>query len=94
MTENVQIRRSKKYGTVDEWVRDSGMGRTSTYAALAAKRFRAIKSGKRTLIDYDSGFAYLDSLPDAEIRTLTARQYARRAAALDAADPPPSATAV
>lgn len=82
MTEKAQIRRgTKKYGTVDEWVRDSGMGRTSTYAALAAKHFRAVKSGKRTLIDYDSGFAYLDSLSHAEIRTPPTRRYAGREAA-------------
>ena len=69
MNDKVQIRRStKKYGTIDQWTADSGMGRTATYEALGAGHFRAVKSGTRTLIDYDSGFAYLDSLPPAQIR--------------------------
>jgi hypothetical protein len=76
MNTKAQIRReTKKYGTIDEWIAASGMGRTTTYEKLGAGHFRAIKSGKRTLIDFESGFAYLDSLPAAKIRPPPVRSH-------------------
>jgi hypothetical protein len=82
---------TKKYGTIPEWCADSGMGRTSTYAALGLGNIRARKNGKRTLIDYESGFAYLDSLPAAEIRRPSERRAWRDAPQRDAAGKTPAA---
>jgi hypothetical protein len=62
---------SKQFGTLPQWCADSGMGRTSTYAAISEGKIRAVKSGSRTLVDYASGFGYLNSLPAAQIRLTT-----------------------
>ena len=61
-------RSQKRYGTLKEWCGASGMGRTSVYQEIAAGNIRAIKRANRTLIDFLSGFAYLDSLPSIKIR--------------------------
>jgi hypothetical protein len=57
-----------KYGSIERWVEESGVGRRKTYDMLAAGQLRAVKNGKRTLIDFDHGFDYLSSLPAAVIR--------------------------
>ena len=56
------------YAGVLAWCALSGMGRSSTYEALARHDLRAIKLGARTLIDVAHGLAWLDSLPAATIR--------------------------
>jgi excisionase family DNA binding protein len=61
-------RATKRYGTIAQWCADTGMGRTTTYQALADGHLRAVKAGTRTLIDYEVGFAWLASLPPAKIR--------------------------
>jgi hypothetical protein len=43
------------------------MGRTATYEAIGRGDLRAIKAGRRTLIDVDHGLAWLQSLPPAQI---------------------------
>jgi hypothetical protein len=48
---------------IDEFVRISGLGRTSVYAALKTGRLSAIKAGSRTLILAESTHQYLRSLP-------------------------------
>jgi hypothetical protein len=48
---------------IDEFVRISGVGRTSVYAALKSGRLSAIKAGSRTLIIAESAHQYLRSLP-------------------------------
>src|ERR1700726_4511144 len=48
---------------IDEFVRISGLGRTSVYAALKSGRLSAIKAGSRTLILAESAHQYLRSLP-------------------------------
>lgn len=57
-----------KYGSIDRWVEESGVGRRKTYDMLASGELRAIKNGKRTLVDFDHGFGYLASLPPAVIK--------------------------
>lgn len=54
-----------KFTPVPSWLELSGMTRTATYAALAAGHLRAIKQpgGRRTLIDVESGLAWLRSQP-------------------------------
>lgn len=61
-------RTSKRYGTIDQWRDDSGMGRSVTYEEIGLGNIKAVKVGKRTLIDYESGWAYLARLPLAKIR--------------------------
>jgi hypothetical protein len=57
-----------RYVTIAGWCQLSGMGRTSTYAALGRGDLRAIKAGTRTLIDVQRGLAWLETLPAAIIR--------------------------
>ncbi len=57
-----------KYADLKRWVEISGMNRTATYTALGEGNLRAIKVGRRTLIDVEQGFAWLASLPPANIR--------------------------
>jgi hypothetical protein len=45
----------------------TGVNRTATYAALGDGHLRAIKIGRRTLIDVPHGLAWLASLPQASI---------------------------
>jgi hypothetical protein len=61
-------RGQKRFGTIPQWIEASGMGRTSTYQEIAAGNIRAVKQGNRTLIDFLSGWRYLDSLPAVKIR--------------------------
>jgi hypothetical protein len=57
-----------KYAPIPKWCSEiSGMNRTATYAALAEGSLRAIKLGRRTLIDVPHGLAWLASLPAATI---------------------------
>jgi hypothetical protein len=68
----------KRYGTIPQWCRDSGLGRTSTYQEIAAGNLRAVKRGGRTLIDYEVGFTWLDSLPAVKIRPRPPRASRKR----------------
>jgi excisionase family DNA binding protein len=52
-----------------EAARVLGLGMTSLYALISAGKLRAKKAGQRTLITAESLRGYLDSLPDADIRT-------------------------
>jgi hypothetical protein len=52
------------------------MSRSSTYEALGRGDLRAIKLGTRTLIDVEHGFAWLASMPVAEITTGRGRRPA------------------
>jgi hypothetical protein len=47
----------------------TGISRSSIYLALGRGDLRAKKFGTRTLIDVPHGLAYVESLPDAKIRT-------------------------
>jgi hypothetical protein len=57
-----------KYGTIPTWCKTSGMSRSSTYLELGRGNLRAVKFGKRTLIDMDAGFGWMATLPAAQIR--------------------------
>ncbi len=54
-----------RFATIQTWCALSGQSRTRAYAALAAGHLRAIKDGKRTLIDVAHGLAWLEGLPAA-----------------------------
>jgi hypothetical protein len=54
--------------TIDRWGELSGMSRRATYEAIARGDLIAIKRGSQTLIDCDHGFAWLRSLPRAQIK--------------------------
>lgn len=57
-----------KFAPIPAWCRISGMGRSTAYAALGRGDLRAVKLGKRTLIDVDAGLAWMRALPLAEIK--------------------------
>jgi excisionase family DNA binding protein len=50
-------------------VKISGIGRTTLYELIAAKKIDARKAGNRTLIPAESLRAYIAGLPKANIRT-------------------------
>ena len=56
-----------EYVTLTEWFALSHLSRTTTYRLLAAKRLRAVKVGRRVLIDLKIGREFLDSLPAIEV---------------------------
>jgi hypothetical protein len=53
-----------RYASINVWCELSGLGRTSTYAAIRRGELRAKKFGKKTLIDLQQGLEWLASLPD------------------------------
>lgn len=56
-----------KYATIPDWTKLTGQSRTSTYLDIGRGNLRAIKLGKRTLIDVEHGLAYLARMPAATI---------------------------
>ena len=52
-----------KYGPIAAWCLVSGMKPSTTYAALRDGHLKAIKMGRRTLIDFDAGLAWLAQRP-------------------------------
>src|SRR5690242_4619844 len=65
-----------KYGPLQTWLALSGLGRSKTYELLGNGTLRAVKVGKRLLIDVEHGLATLDALPAAEIRVGRPRKAA------------------
>jgi hypothetical protein len=57
-----------KFAPLPQWCAISGMSRTATYNALGRGDLKAIKIGSRTLLDVDTGLAWLRSLPAAQVR--------------------------
>ena len=55
--------------TIADAVKISGIGRTSIYELIGAKKLDARKCGNRTLIVSDSLRNYIAKLPAADIRT-------------------------
>lgn len=56
------------FTSIKNWTEISGLGRTTTYYLIKEQRLKAIKAGRRTLIDVEAGMAYLRSQPAADIR--------------------------
>jgi hypothetical protein len=52
-----------KFATITDWCDLSGMGRSVVYEELAKGNLRAVKVGKRTLIDVEHGLTWLRGLP-------------------------------
>jgi len=57
-----------EFAVMEDWIRISGIRRSSSYELIAAGHLKAVKSGKRLLVDVRHGLAYLRSLPPAQIR--------------------------
>lgn len=56
-----------RYCSVSEWCRISGLGKTTVYAMMADGRARAIKVGRRTLIDVPFSLGHLASIPAVQL---------------------------
>ena len=56
--------------TIADAVKISGIGRTTLYELIAAKKIDARKAGNRTLIPAESLRAFIAALPAADIRTV------------------------
>lgn len=65
-----------KYSPIPVWLGISGLGRTKTYEMLGDGTLRAIKVGKRILIDVEHGLAVLAAMPAADIRPGRPRKVA------------------
>jgi hypothetical protein len=64
-----------RYATISDWLIISGMRKTQTYAALRRGDLRAVKDGKRTLIDVEHGLARLAALPAAKFAPTAASAH-------------------
>lgn len=51
------------YVSVNEWIRLSGLSRTKTYDLLGRGSLRAIRIGRRTLIDVETSLDWLNRQP-------------------------------
>ena len=51
------------YVSVNEWIRLSGLSRTKTYDLLGRGSLRAIRIGRRTLIDVEASLDWLNRQP-------------------------------
>jgi hypothetical protein len=59
---------SPQFATINTWTKISGLTRRAVYRHLASGNLRAVKLGKRTLIDVEFGLAWIRSQPLAKIR--------------------------
>lgn len=51
-----------RFMVINEWIKYSGIGRTSTYELIAQGKLKTIVVGRRRLVDVDAGITYLESL--------------------------------
>lgn len=58
-----------EYVSVDTWLLKTGMSRTDTYRKLNLGVLRAKKIGRKTLINFREGIAWIESQPDAVVST-------------------------
>jgi hypothetical protein len=79
-----------KYAKVKTWCALSGMGRSSTYVAIAEGFLRAVKFRDSTLIDVEHGLAQIAALPSART-TIGRRSGPRRSTGVPRPDPVPCA---
>ena len=52
--------------SLSEFCRRYGIGTTTAYVEIKAKRLQVVKAGKRTLIPADAAEAWLKNLPTAQ----------------------------
>jgi hypothetical protein len=71
---------SPLYCSIGDWVKISGLSRSVVYELLGRGAINAVKFNSKTLIDVQSGLAYLRSLPRAEITTGRRRTESSRPA--------------
>lgn len=57
------------YVSVETWLHHTGMSKTDTYRKLGNGSLKAKKIGRKTVIDFRAGMAWIESLPDAEVIT-------------------------
>lgn len=57
------------YVSIEAWIKRTGMSRTDTYRKLGDGILRGKKIGRKTIIDFSAGMAWIASLPDAVITT-------------------------
>lgn len=57
------------YVSVETWLQRTGMSRTDTYRKLGEGTLKAKKIGRKTLIDFPAGIAWIESQPNAAITT-------------------------
>lgn len=55
------------YASIPRWCDITDMGRTATYEALGRGDLRAVKIGRRTLIDVQHGLVWIRSRPAPQI---------------------------
>lgn len=63
-----------KYAPLPKWGAISGLGRSKSYELLGDGKLRAIKVGRRLLIDVEHGLEYLATMPTAVIRQARSRK--------------------
>jgi hypothetical protein len=57
-----------RYRAINSWCQLTDMKRGAVYLAITRGDLRAVKVGRRTLIDVQQGLAWLDGLPAPDIR--------------------------
>ena len=57
----------RRYASITDWCEISGLGRTVTYERIGSGDLRAVKIGRRTLVDVQAGLAWIDAHPQAPI---------------------------
>jgi excisionase family DNA binding protein len=53
----------KRAFSIGEFCNRYGVGKTTAYAEIKAKRLQVVKAGKRTLVPADAAEAWLKNLP-------------------------------
>jgi excisionase family DNA binding protein len=56
----------KRAFSVDEFCARYGVGRTTAYEEIKAKRLQVVKAGKRTLVTADAAESWLKNLPTSQ----------------------------
>ncbi len=68
MKPNIEDNQTAAFAPLAGWMALSGMNRSAVYSALGRGHLKAVKLGRRVLIDVPAGLAWLRSLPPPEIR--------------------------
>lgn len=63
----MSITQDPHFVTISVWVERTGISQSVTYQLIAADRLRARKVGRRTLVDFAHGLAWLEQQPLAKI---------------------------